>query len=147
MNIPTAIQESVLKLLKLEPSAASIQSFTPASGGCINNGGKLSTSSGNYFLKWNSSMRFPGMFAAEARGLKLLRNSKSIYIPGVIGSGENGEYQFLLLEYIDQPSAFTKSHWIDFGNRLAQLHKTTSLLFGLDHNNYIGSLVQSNKTS
>ena len=35
--------------------------------------------------------------------------------------------------------------WENFGRGLAKLHKTTSDYFVLDHNNYIGSLTQSNR--
>ncbi len=39
-----------------------------------------------------------------------------------------------------------KGFWEDFGTRLANMHRHTSDVFGLDHPNYIGSLPQSNKT-
>jgi fructosamine-3-kinase len=36
--------------------------------------------------------------------------------------------------------------WEDFGRALAQLHRKSQESFGLEHDNYIGSLPQSNKT-
>ena len=59
----------------------SIGEFSPASGGCINNGGRLSTSEGAFFLKWNDAARYPGMFEAEAKGLELLRSTDLLEIP------------------------------------------------------------------
>src|SRR6185295_13019047 len=35
--------------------------------------------------------------------------------------------------------------WNDFARKLAAIHRRTNEYFGLDHNNYIGSLPQSNK--
>jgi protein-ribulosamine 3-kinase len=37
------------------------------------------------------------------------------------------------------------NYWKDFAQKLAQLHKNTAPIFGLDHDNYIGSLPQSNR--
>jgi len=86
------------------------------------------------------------MFDAEAKGLKLLRNANAIEIPTVIGIGEDDDNQFILLDFIEQGPQ-TRSYWKDLGVRLANLHKTTTLHFGLDHDNYIGSLRQFNPTS
>jgi fructosamine-3-kinase len=120
-----------------------ILGFAFASGGCINSGGRLKTASRDFFLKWNDAEKFPGMFAAEAQGLSLLRTPGVIHVPEVIASGVSGAYQYLLLEHIDEarPSG---NYWETFGKRLAALHKITNKGFGLDHSNYIGSLQQNN---
>jgi len=54
-------------------------------------------------------------------------------------------YQFLLLEFIEQRRR-APGYWEVLGHQLAQLHKCSAPSHGLDHNNYIGSLAQSNKT-
>ena len=120
-----------------------IDDFAPASGGCINSGGRLKTSAGVFFLKWNDAKRFPGMFAAEAKGLDLLRHPGVIDIPEVILQDESDRYQFLLLKYIEQAGRVGGFSQI-LGEQLAKLHRVTSDQFGLDHNNYIGSLPQQN---
>ncbi len=144
MHIPQAIQQGVLELLKQRiNNTITLEDFSFTGGGCINNGGRLITSHGRYFLKWNDAARFPAMFKAEAKGLTLLAQSKSMYIPEVIGTGEAGSHQFLVLEFINA-SYRTQHYWRDFGVQLAALHQTTATFFGLEYDNYIGSLPQQN---
>lgn len=144
MHVPDVIQQGVVSLLKQKiADTLTLKDFTFTGGGCINNGGKLTTSHGTYFLKWNDASKFPDMFRTEAKGLRLLAESKSMYIPEVIGTGEAGAFQFLILEFI-AASYRTQHYWRDFGAQLAALHRNTSTSFGLDHNNYIGSLPQLN---
>ncbi len=115
------------------------------SGGCINNVSRLDTSHGIFCLKYNAADSFPGMCEAEALGLKMLSKAGEIRIPGVICTGAGGTYSYILLEYIG--SARRKSLFMDdFGRRLARLHKHTHASFGLDHDNYMGSLAQSNRS-
>lgn len=83
------------------------------------------------------------MFKKEANGLKLLEEAGVIEIPKVLMADEDGHHAFLLLNYID--SAVEKEDfWDDFGEKLAKLHKVKSEQFGLDHDNYMGSLKQYN---
>jgi fructosamine-3-kinase len=112
-------------------------------GGCINHAMKVETTSGFFFLKWNSAKRFPGMFEAEAKGLTLLKEMNAIGIPRVIGTGETGSDSFILLEFIEAGSQ-VKNFWNDFGTSLANLHRNSSESFGLPYDNYIGSLPQDN---
>lgn len=152
-------------------------------GGCINDAHRVDTSEGSFFVKYNNARRYPGMFSAEARGLELLRNSHTVYVPEVIGHGEAGADSFLVLEYISS-DAEQADFWEHFGRELAKMHQQQPSLekgadgaakekegqekdmnsqdkqmtaanarihqgqarpmFGLDHNNYIGSLPQSN---
>lgn len=112
-------------------------------GGDINDVFLLSCTAGQYVVKVNHATKFPGMFAAEAKGLELLRQSNSFKIPTVIGDGTIGEKSYLLLEYIPEGNP-TGAFWESFAWHLAQLHQTTQEDFGLDHDNYIGSLPQQN---
>lgn len=140
-SIPSAIIERIQVY-----TDSTFIGFTFSSGGCINHRGKLTTSDGVYFLKWNDLKKFPGMFAAEAKGLRLLRDAGALVVPEVIYVDHAGAYQFLLLEYI--PSADKgRDYWEQFGRGLATLHKKSAQAFGLDHNNYIGSLPQRNTPS
>lgn len=137
-DVPPAI------LQELEAhTGLSVKSFSFAGGGCINLGGHLSTLSGNFFLKWNDRKKFPGMFVSEGRGLALLREAKALAVPNVIYAGEAGSFQFILLEHIAEGKK-SKTFWRDFGSGLATLHATSATAFGLDHDNYIGSLPQQN---
>lgn len=120
-----------------------LKDFTPINGGCISNGGKLHTSKGIFFLKWNHASKFPFMFEAEAKGLSLLYDSNSIRIPTVVGVGETKAYQFILMEFIERHSK-ASDYWESLGTSLSLLHKKNSAAYGLDHDNYIGSLPQYN---
>ncbi len=48
------------------------------------------------------------------------------------------------MDYLEQGSAGSNSHQL-FGKRLAAQHRVTASQHGLDHDNYIGRLPQSNK--
>jgi fructosamine-3-kinase len=112
-------------------------------GGSINDTRMVETTAGNFFVKVNSASRYPGMFEKEAKGLELLRAAGEISVPEVVGFGEDGHDAFLVLKYIE-PAGKKAGFWQDFGRRMAALHRHTDELFGLDHDNYIGSLPQSN---
>jgi protein-ribulosamine 3-kinase len=144
-QIPEDVLGGVKEVLNV-PDLSSIQEFTFAGGGCINQGGKLKTTIGSFFVKWNDDKKFPGMFEAEGKGLQLLYRQNAMRIPKVIGHGKNDGHQFLLLEFIEQKSR-SKNFWEQLGQRLASLHQCSSDLFGLDHSNYIGSLRQYNHTN
>lgn len=118
-------------------------SSKPLSGGDINDVFLLNCTEGHYVVKINSSEKFPGMFPAEAKGLELLRQSNSFKIPMIIGHGSVDKKSYLLLKYISEGKT-SGSFWKTFANQLAQLHQTTQQQFGLDHDNYIGSLPQQN---
>ena len=79
------------------------------------------------------------MFQKEAKGLRLLRNTNTIGLPKIINTSNH----FLLLEHIESTYKST-IFWENFGRNLAALHKHTNSNFGLDHDNYIGSLPQYN---
>jgi fructosamine-3-kinase len=142
--LPEEFRKAVESLMATK-NGSLVQILEPRSvgGGCINEAYSLKTSVGNYFVKYNSAKAFPGMFEKEALGLKLLADTKTIAIPEVIGYGESGKWAYLLLRYIE--SGITeRNFWSNFGIKLADLHRNTSEYFGLDHDNYIGSLTQSN---
>ncbi|MDA1121778.1 MAG: fructosamine kinase family protein [Bacteroidetes bacterium] len=125
-------------------SEVNLYTAEPVSGGCINNGVKLSTSDGFYFLKWNTYVG--DMFEKEEKGLGILQNPKILTIPKTIGYGTIDSKDFLLMEFINR-GRMTADYWTDFGHKLASLHRCNQEKFGLDHDNYIGSLPQSNRLS
>jgi protein-ribulosamine 3-kinase len=139
MEIPEIITKVLHQLLKTE-----IRDVMPSSGGCINLGGELRTGKGSYFIKWNSAKKFPRMFETEAEGLTLLKETKCIRIPNVKHHDTVDDHQFILLEFI-KPSKRSNNFWELLGERLACLHRNSAETVGLNHDNYIGSLVQSNR--
>jgi protein-ribulosamine 3-kinase len=143
--IPQSIEQKVRLILEHKFAVpVSIGQVKSISGGDINEAACLKTSSGDFFVKWNDSKRYPDMFQAEAKGLKQLKDAGEIYIPEVISTGEAGGFSILILEYVQSAGRINR-FMEDFGSSLAMLHKHSDIAFGLDHNNYIGSLPQSNR--
>ena len=131
--ISKILQQENLKLLNQKP----------LHGGDINEVFFVETHQGKFVLKINQANQFPGMFEAEAQGLQLLKNTNTFKIPEVINFGETESHAYLLLEYIT-PGNRSPEFDKNFGVSLAKLHQNTALYFGLDHDNYSGSLPQKN---
>jgi fructosamine-3-kinase len=115
------------------------------SGGDINDAFELELVSGTrVFLKTNARAA-PSMFPAEARGLDWLRAADALRVPEVlaVSSGRAGEPCFLVLELLAKGAP---QHGFDelLGRGLAALHRFGAPCFGLDHDNFIGSLPQRN---
>ena len=112
----------------------------PVFGGCINDCYKLETQKSNYFVKLNNTIN---LFEEENKGLDLLRASKTFFIPKVYKFGVFESSNFLLMEWIEEKNK-SDNFWNFFAKNLSELHSTSNDKFGLDHDNYIGSLKQSN---
>lgn len=115
------------------------------SGGSINECAQIRFGQEKFFVKWNSKKRFPGMFEAEREGLELLRASKSVKVPSVIGIYERGDISALFLKYIERGRSLQNGSQ-SLGHKLGLLHKVKAENFGNCRDNYIGSLPQSNKS-
>lgn len=143
-----AFQSAVENLLQHQfGSSITIQSTASVSGGDINEALCLTLSDGQkVFLKYNHTP-LPKLFEREANGLQLLASTKTIRTPNVYAHNEgNSEYpSFLLLEWIEADRTVSSSTMREFGQRLAKLHQQTNPFYGLDDDNYIGSLLQSNQ--
>ena len=131
------------------------------SGGCINQGYSISSSSRAYFAKINQASQI-AMFEAEALGLQQMRATQTIRVPEPICWGTEGNSAYIVLEWLDLGSREGERAWEEMGRQLAAMHKYTppnppllrgaqernsTLLrgvFGWDINNTIGSTVQIN---
>lgn len=133
--IPDHIK-SVIEL-KLDDEIISSKNQT---GGDINNASIIKLSDGeSLFLKWNDSAP-DYMFETESKGLMILSGANTdLVIPDVVEAGKN----FLLLSLLVPGSENSESAY-NFGTELAKLHKHSADTFGLDHDNFIGKLPQSN---
>jgi len=140
MSLKTEIEKVLTKFVG---TSVIVNDFIPVGGGSINETHRLSTTAGSFFIKKNSASLYPHMFHKEAQGLKILNSTNEIVTPEVIGIGESSNESFLVLKFIDG-GIKRKSFWDDFGRKMASLHKQTDDDFGLDHDNYIGSLKQHN---
>ncbi|MEL7833502.1 fructosamine kinase family protein [Fodinibius sp. Rm-B-1B1-1] len=138
--IPNSVLSKIEKV-----TGQQVQSSNQVSGGSINQAAKVTLSDGRpYFLKWNTSAD-ARMFTVEEKGLALLASAQtSLRIPAVSTTGKTDDnIGFLLQEFIAEGHANPNSA-SDFGRQLAQLHQHHEEKYGLDHNNYIGKLPQSN---
>lgn len=131
---------------KLSPHFRSVTpiSFLPVGGGSINDVYQINFSDRSVFCKTNSASRFPQLFEKEKAGLELIANQNVIQTPQVIDCFEDNDTQILLLEWIE-PGERTEAFWKTFGEQLAALHFISSTSFGLDADNYMGSVPQRNR--
>lgn len=113
------------------------------SGGCINQCFKVETDNQKFFCKVNSVSNLPQLFEVEAKGLELIKNSRVFNTPEVIKIFYKEDYQILILEWIEEGER-TAGFWKKFGYTLAELHSIRSNEFGLEIDNYMGSVRQIN---
>ena len=134
-NIETAKQ-----IIKQELNS-NIKELSQLGGGSINSVFLVELEKSKIVLKINDSLRFPGMFENEKKGLLKL-NASGVQTPQVIFERSKDNLAFLALEYIPNGNF---GNWELFGEKLAVLHMNKNEFFGLDYDNYIGSLRQVNK--
>lgn len=115
-------------------------------GGSINEARKIATTHGVFFAKLNKAKAYPTMFEREAAGLRFLAQYSEFKIPTVLGSGVSDDTQWIVMEFI-QGGVRRDDFWQLFGQRLAKMHQQAGDHFGMEEDNYIGSLPQSNKPS
>lgn len=111
-------------------------------GGDINEAFAAELTDGREVFVKTNRRDTPGMFPAEARGLRWLADARAVRVPEVLAADD----AFLVLELV-KPGRPAASFDEDFGRSLAALHRTGAPEFGLDHDNFIGRLPQSNQPS
>ena len=138
------IRMCIEKLTEIYGTSVQLTGSRSVGGGCINHALKISTTVGDFFLKWNASAP-ADMFQKEAAGLiEMALSNSDLVIPKVIWSKENGDSQSLLLmEYLAPPNN-TSGFDERLGRGLAQMHRKTASAFGFYHSNYCGTTVQDN---
>jgi protein-ribulosamine 3-kinase len=145
--VPAPIEQYIQQWLKEHTAiSSSAIRFVPVGGGSINQTYRIEAGAHRYFCKINAITKFPSLFACEQKGLTLLAQQQVIRVPAVLALCETGNYQVLLLEWIEQ-GLRTDAFWKKFGEQLAALHHRRGTHFGLDTDNYMGSLPQYNKVS
>ncbi len=142
--IPAIIQKRATALLtKTLGEEITITGAEEVAGGCVHNAHRIDSNLGSYFIKWNSKDNFIN-YQAESRGLDMLAATKTLRTPKPICTGKAAGFAFLIVEYIT-PGERDENYWTEFGASLARLHRNGSETFGLDEDNFIGDLPQSNK--
>jgi fructosamine-3-kinase len=129
---------------KLEDAVAralgsAVRSARPVSGGDINSAHEMTLTDGRVVFVKSNFVADPTMFAAEARGLAWLAQARALRVPEVLAVGDT----FLVLERIS-PARRRADFDERLGRTLAALHRFGAPGFGLDHDNFIGRLPQSN---
>ena len=132
--------ETAKQIIKQELNS-NIKKISQLGGGSINSVFLVELEKSRIVLKINDSLKFPGMFENEKKGLLKL-NESGVKTPQVIFEIAKGNLAFLALEYIPNGNF---GNWELFGEKLAVLHMNKNEFFGLDYDNYIGSLRQINK--
>ncbi|MCA0153434.1 fructosamine kinase family protein [Winogradskyella vincentii] len=94
-------------------------------------------------LKYSRNIGSVNMFEAEVSGLQHIASTNTIATPSILNYGTHSDISFILMEYVKGKSP-SKEDYEKLGYQLAQLHFHTSDNFGLDDDNFIGSLEQKN---
>jgi protein-ribulosamine 3-kinase len=134
-----------LSLALAETLGEPVRSASRIAGGDINDAFEVVLADGReLFVKTNDNAP-QGMFSAEARGLGFLAEARTLSVPAVVAvvDAERGP-RCLVLELL---RSRTRRARFDeaLGRGLAGLHAARPAGFGLDHDNFIGSLPQSNR--
>ncbi|KKK06337.1 fructosamine kinase family protein [Micromonospora sp. HK10] len=117
---------------------------TPVSGGDICAASRLTLDDGHSFFAktWPERAGRPvpaGFFAAEAAGLRWLREAGAVAVPEVMAALP----ELLALDWIE-PGEPTPEAAERFGRELAALHRAGAPAFGADWDGFIGTLPQDN---
>lgn len=145
-RIATDLTSAVRDSLQEAGLSGDIQDMVPVGGGDINEAALIETNEQRFFVKWNYDAPF-NMFDMEAYGLRLLAQTGTVRVPGVITVGEAQQRgRFIILEWIDRGER-TEITAALLGNQLASLHSVAQPRYGLENANFIGQLPQENDFS
>ena len=126
-------------------SAFEITSIGPVAGGCIHRAMEITgkgAAGERFFAKANEPDRAP-MFAAEAEGLRALRDAGSLTVPRVVAQGFDEENAWLVLEWLEL-AALEARGAAALGSALASQHRIAHPRFGWEKDNFIGASAQAN---
>lgn len=144
-SLPLPVKDGVEGALERLGLPARIDGVRTVAGGCINHGARLDAGGGRYFLKWNASAP-PGLFEAEADGLRALRDAGALRVPEPLArGGASGAPSWLLMEWVE-PGRPAADYDARLGQGLARTHDAAEAAqgFGWARSNWIGSLPQAN---
>lgn len=113
--------------------------LTRLGGGCIADAAVAVFADGSkVFVKRSAAL--PGMFEAEAEGLRTLAAARVIRVPRVLALAADA----LVLELIE-PAPRGRTFFDDFGRRFAALHRQRGKACGFPRDNFIGATPQPNQ--
>lgn len=146
---PMALNETVKSALSGALSSYLGRPAAPASvrsvaGGSINSAYRVTAGNESFFVKVNAADTCPEMLAKEAKGLKFISENSHFKVPEVIEVGLAASQQYMVMQFIES-AAEANGYWEQFGAELAHMHRSSADLFGLEYDNYMGSMVQYNR--
>ncbi|WP_114748267.1 fructosamine kinase family protein [Pleomorphovibrio marinus] len=120
-----------------------LQQYRMIAAGTINQAIYLHTDRGEFMLKVNHQ-EDSDIFKREDEGLKLLRENCGLLVPQTLYEGRLEDRNYLLMEWVKgvKPS---EDYSQVLGEGMAELHMATQNQFGLEVDNYISILPQSNR--
>lgn len=140
----TAIQPIIYKKIKERfPLPKNEIHLNSIGGGSINETYRIRLGEHEFFCKVNSASKFPHLFEKETNGLKLIAQQNIIQVPEIIDCFEANGKQVLLLKWINEGER-TENFWEKLGEQLVGLHQVSHEYFGLNEDNYMGSIPQIN---
>lgn len=122
-----------------------VQSTRPLSGGDINDAFEVALRNGDRLFVKTHPNPPGGMFEAEAHGLRWLKEAEAVRVPNVLAFSDDRP-AYLALELLT-PAKRVPDFDEELGPALAALHARGAPSFGLDRDNFIGRLPQSNTQS
>ncbi|MBC7449875.1 MAG: fructosamine kinase family protein [Cytophagales bacterium] len=139
------MNKETIESLLIQVAGADVQvhEVRPIGGGNISRAFGVKSSKGNFFIKTNRA-GLVDMFEGEVKNLDILRKVIPLNVPEVVGYGTMGHISYFILKLIEPGKRIT-DFWADFGRTLASVHQIHATSYGLEYDNYIGSLPQSNK--
>lgn len=136
----------VAAIRDITPLDFAIQSIAPVAGGDINQAYRVQTSSAAYFIKVSDVAHANRMLLAESSGLDLMRSIPDVQTPRPFTVGHAHGEAFLLMEWLAASNSREDRETAQegLGRMVARLHRHPSDSYGLDHDNFIGKLPQTN---
>jgi fructosamine-3-kinase len=124
---------------------APVEAIRPMAGGDINEAHAAMLADGREVFVKTRRDADPRMFPCEARGLAWLAEAGALPVPRVLAVSDEAAPgpRFLVLEML-RPGPRRRDYDEVLGRGLAALHAAGAPCFGLDHDNFIGSLPQDN---
>ena len=143
-GLPDELTGAVARAFEELGRKGTVAHVRPVGGGCIHNGCRVEATDGaTFFLKWSRETP-PGMFEAEADGLRALRASDALTVPEPL-AWSDGPPAWLLMEYVEPGPGDSDAA---MGEGLARIHASgRAAAFGWSRDNWIGSLPQRNTES
>ncbi|EEX92398.1 Fructosamine kinase family protein [Vibrio orientalis CIP 102891 = ATCC 33934] len=122
-----------------------IKEKTKVHGGDINDCYMISDGEQRYFVKVNRRDFLP-KFEIEAENIRLLHDTRTVFVPELVLTGTSKDHSFIVLNYLPTKPLDDSKNSFSFGQQLARLHQWGEQKeYGLDQDNYIGATLQPNK--